>query len=66
MRKCDNCGREIPLGDDHIQVSVIGFDLKGADFCRPECFEMYYSKKRYVLVPQEERKTQKKRRLKRT
>jgi len=49
MRKCDNCGETIPQGADHIEVRVFGYDLKGADFCKPECFEEYYSEKRYVL-----------------
>lgn len=49
MRKCDNCGKELPFGSNHIQVRVVGFSVKGADFCKPECFEEYYSKKRYIL-----------------
>ena len=49
MRKCDNCGKEIRLGSDHIEVRVFGFDVKGADFCSPPCFEQYYAQSRYVL-----------------
>lgn len=49
MRKCDNCGKEIPLGKDFVEVRTHGFNLKIADFCKPECFEEYYAEKRYSL-----------------
>jgi len=61
MKLCKKCGKPIPEDSyegrlrcdyhcaDHIEVRVFGYDLKGADFCKPECFEEYYSEKRYVL-----------------
>jgi hypothetical protein len=54
MRNCDNCGKEIPLGADHVRVRVSGFAFKGADFCKPECFEEYYSTRRYKLLENSE------------
>jgi len=50
MRKCDNCGKEIPLGSDIIEVRVYGFQVKGGDFCSPICFEEFYSQTRYKLL----------------
>jgi len=56
MRRCDNCGREIPVGANKIEVRVIGFQVKGADFCRPKCFEEFYSKTRYSLLEKERKR----------
>lgn len=49
MRRCDNCGVEIPLGSNYIEVRAIGFKHGNADFCSPECFEEFYAQKRYKL-----------------
>ena len=53
MRTCNNCGKKIPLGKRHVRVTAIGFDCENAEFCRPECFEEYYAKRRYVLQSEE-------------
>jgi len=53
MRKCDNCGNDIPLGSNHIEVRIYGFKVKGGDFCKPTCFEKFYENKRYVLWREE-------------
>lgn len=51
MRRCDNCGKELPIGSDFVEVRTFGFNYKGGDFCRPLCFEEYYSKREYQLEP---------------
>ena len=53
MRKCDNCGRVIPFGADHIEVRVWGYDLEDLDFCSPECFEEFFTKTRWKLQQKE-------------
>jgi len=50
MRRCNNCGKEIPSGSNYVEVRAWGFKVGHADFCKPECFEEYYSKQRYSLV----------------
>jgi len=54
MRRCDNCGKEIPLGSKHVEVRVYGWKLKGGDFCCPECFEDFYDNTRYKLMREED------------
>ena len=61
MRKCDNCGKRIPYGSNHIEVRVIGrflghHELEDLDFCSPECFEEFFTKTRWKLIQKEERK----------
>ena len=57
MRTCDNCGKNLPLGSDVIEVRAIGFGIDMTVFCKPLCFEEYYSERRYKLVePKDEKK----------
>jgi ribosomal protein L24E len=50
MRKCDYCGKEIPLGSKIIEVRVFGYKFEGNfDFCSPECFEYFFAYHRYQL-----------------
>jgi ribosomal protein L24E len=51
MRKCDNCGKEIPLGSKIIEVKCFGYHFEGNfDFCSPICFEEFFSQNRYKLL----------------
>jgi len=50
MRKCDNCGKEIPFGSDIIEVRVFGSTNNEWDFCSALCFEKFYSQTRYKLL----------------
>lgn len=50
MRKCDNCGKPIPLGGNYIEVRVIGYDLETLHFCCPFCFEEFFKVKRWKLA----------------
>jgi len=53
MRKCENCGKPIPLGEKHIEVRAFGYDIDFLDFCSPECFEEFFEKKRWKLAEEE-------------
>lgn len=50
MRKCDNCGKTIPFGSNHIEVRAFGYKLADLDFCSPRCFEEFFSKTRWKLA----------------
>ena len=53
MRKCDNCGKPIPLGEKHIEVRAFGYDFDNLDFCSPVCFEEFFTKTRWKLIQKE-------------
>ena len=63
MRKCDNCGKKIPFGSAHIEVRCYGYDygygFEHLDFCSPECFEEFFTKRRWKLVEKEKELTEK-------
>jgi len=50
-RRCDNCEKIIPLGDNHIELRFIGmenmrilFNASQLDFCKLECLVEFWSK----------------------
>jgi ribosomal protein L24E len=50
MRKCDYCGKEIPLGSKIVEVRVFGYKFEeNFDFCSPECFEYFFAYRRWKL-----------------
>jgi len=50
MRKCDNCGKKLPAGSNHIEVRCYGYNFENLDFCCPECFEEFFTILRWKLV----------------
>lgn len=51
-RKCDNCDKTIPLGDNHIEVRFVGikeaeklFKATQLDFCSLKCLVVFWSNK---------------------
>jgi len=59
MRKCDNCGKKLPAGSNCIEVRCYGYNFEHLDFCSPECFEEFFTKRRWKLVEKEKELTEK-------
>jgi len=44
-RKCDRCGKDIPLGANQVRVRFVGYNYPDTDFCKPICFALYYERR---------------------